>query len=84
MYVQLVDDVNQKSLFGCSTLSKKYKESVKGHKNNKKAAGVLGKILAETSLEKGIKKVVFDRGGYKYHGRIQVLTEAARKGGLEF
>lgn len=84
MYVQLIDDVNQRSLFGCSTLSKRYKELAKKHKNNKQAAGILGKITAEMALEKGIKKVVFDRGGYKYHGRIQALADASRKAGLEF
>lgn len=84
MYVQLIDDVNQRSLFGSSTLSKRYKELVKGHKNNKHAAEVLGKILAETAIEKGIKKIVFDRGGYKYHGRIKAMADTARKSGLEF
>lgn len=83
MYVQLIDDVNQRSLFGCSTLSKRYKELVKKHKNNKHAAEILGKITAEMALEKKIKKVVFDRGGYKYHGRIQALADASRKAGLE-
>lgn len=84
MYVQLIDDVNQRSLSGCCTLSKKYKEQAKKHKKNKHAAEILGKIAAEMALEKGIKEVVFDRGGYKYHGRIQVLADAARKAGLKF
>lgn len=84
MYVQLTDDINQRSLFGCSTLSKRYKELDKSNKNNKKSAEVLGRITAENALEKGIKKVVFDRGGYKFHGRIKILADSARKAGLEF
>lgn len=84
IYVQLVDDINGKSMLSCSTLSKKFRESIKEGKNNKQSASLLGKIVADTALEKGIKKVVFDRGGYKYHGRIQALAESARKGGLQF
>lgn len=84
MYVQFIDDINGKILLGCSTLSKQFRQSFKEKKNNKKAAAVLGKIVAEMALEKGIKKVVFDRGGYRYHGRIQALADSARKVGLEF
>lgn len=84
MYVQFIDDINGKTLLGCSTLSKQFRESFKEEKNNKEAASVLGKIVAEMALGKGIKKVVFDRGGYKYHGRIQALADSARKAGLVF
>lgn len=84
LYVQLVDDINGKSLIGCSTTSKRFRELVKNRENKKNSAGILGKIVAEMALEKGIKKVVFDKGGYKYHGRIQSLAEGARKAGLQF
>lgn len=80
MYIQLIDDINGKTLLACSTLSKQFKDK----KNNKQLATVLGKIVAEMALGKGIKKVVFDRGGYRYHGRIQALADSARKAGLVF
>lgn len=84
-YVQLVDDIHGKSLMGCSTLSKRFSEAVKQKKETKKSsAGILGKMIAEMALEKGIKKIVFDKGGYKYHGRIQAIAEGARKAGLKF
>lgn len=90
IYVQFVDDVNQKNLFGCSTLSKRFlemsagKETDKKSKNNKKSAELLGKLAAEIALEKNIKKIVFDRSGYRYHGRIKALADSARKAGLVF
>lgn len=84
MYIQFINDISGKTLLSCSTLSKQFKESFKEKKNNKQSADVLGKVVAEMALEKGIKKVVFDRGGYKYHGRIRALADSARKGGLEF
>lgn len=95
LHVQLVDDFNGKSILGCSTLSKRFagavqnekagKETDAGKKQNKKSkAGILGRVIAEMALEKGIKKVVFDKGGYKYHGRVQALAESARKAGLVF
>lgn len=84
MYVQFIDDINGRTLLGCSTLSKQFRESFKEKKNNKEAASVLGRIAAEMALAKGIKKIVFDRGGYKYHGRIQALADSARKTGLVF
>lgn len=85
MYVQLIDDINGKSLLGCSTISKRFKEVVKNKKENKKSqAAALGKIIAEMALEKGIKKIVFDKAGYKYHGRVQAVADSARKAGLQF
>lgn len=85
MYVQLIDDINGKSLLGCSTISKRFKEVVKDKKENKKSqAATLGRIIAEMALEKGIKKIVFDKAGYKYHGRVQAVADSARKAGLKF
>lgn len=90
IYVQLIDDINRKNLLGCSTLSKRFlevytgKEVAKKSKTSKQSAEILGKLVAEIALEKGIKKIVFDRSGYKYHGRVQALAEGARKAGLIF
>lgn len=90
IYVQLVDDVNRKNLLGCSTLSKSFlemhtgKEVTKKSKISKQSAEILGKLVAEMALQKGIKKIVFDRSGYKYHGRVQALADSVRKAGLVF
>ena len=82
IYVQLVDDMKGNSLANCSTLSRRFKETVPEYKNNKESAKKLGKLLAQIAQEKGITKAVFDRGGYKYHGRIRALADGAREGGL--
>ena len=78
IYAQLIDDEEGKTLANISDL--KLKKNIK----KIKAADEIGKLIAEKALEKKIKKVVFDRGGYKYHGRIKAVAEAARKGGLKF
>ena len=80
LYVQVIDDVNAKTLVSCSTLDK----DVKTKHANKEAAKEVGTLIAKKALEKNIKTVVFDRGGYIYHGIIKELAEAAREGGLEF
>lgn len=79
--VQLIDDINQHTLVSAST-----KEKVLNIQNggNVEAAKLIGKIIAERAQAKGLKKVVFDRGGYLYHGRVKALAEAAREAGLEF
>ena len=82
IYVQLVDDDNNKTLFTCSTLNKEIKEKSKG--GNVKSASLVGEMAAKKAKEKGIEKVVFDRGGYPYHGCVKAVAEAARKGGLVF
>lgn len=83
LMVQAVDDLNQKVLIGMSTLSKEFRAQYdKG--GNIKGGEVLGKLFAEKAKAKGITKIVFDRGGYLYHGRIKAFAEALRKGGLEF
>lgn len=80
IYVQIIDDVAGKTLVSCSTLDKGIKEK----HSNKEAAKEVGKMIAKKAIEKNIKTVVFDRGGYIYHGVVKELAEAAREGGLEF
>ncbi|MDR1409685.1 MAG: 50S ribosomal protein L18 [Oscillospiraceae bacterium] len=79
IYVQLIDDVAGVTLASAST-----KEDNAGYGGNKAAARDVGKKLAERAKAKGISEVVFDRGGYVYHGRVQELAEGAREGGLQF
>ncbi len=83
LFIQLVDDIEGKTLCAISTLDKRFKEKSKTG-GNVKSAEALGEILAKEAKDKGVKKVVFDRGGYLYHGRIKALADAARKAGLEF
>ena len=80
LYVQVIDDVAGKTLVSASTLDKE----VKTKYANKEAAKEVGALIAKRALEKNIKDVVFDRGGYIYHGVIKELAEAARNGGLNF
>jgi large subunit ribosomal protein L18 len=79
IYTQLIDDASGTTLASASTLQAKLKTG-----GNVASAKELGKLIAEKAAEKGIKKVVFDRGGYLYHGRIKALAEAAREAGLDF
>jgi len=79
IYAQVVDDQKGETLVATSTLSLKLKTG-----GNVSAAKEIGKAIAEKATAKGIKKVVFDRGGYLYHGRIKALADAAREAGLEF
>ena len=81
IYAQIIDDVNGVTLASASTLDAELKGSNGG---NKEAAHAVGKLVAAKAIEKGIKEVVFDRGGYIYHGRVAELAEGAREGGLEF
>ena len=83
MYAQVIDDTAQRTLVSASTVEPAVKEKTASG-GNVKAAAVVGKILAERALEKGLKKAVFDRGGYLYHGRVKALADAAREGGLDF
>ena len=82
IYTQLIDDQNGVTLASASTMGKK--GDGKKYGGNIAAAAEVGKLIAERAQEKGIKKVVFDRGGYLYHGRIKALADAAREAGLEF
>jgi large subunit ribosomal protein L18 len=81
IYAQIIDDVAQKTLVAASSLDKDFSVELG---SNKEAAKLVGEMVAKRAIEKGIKAVVFDRGGYIYHGRIQQLAEAAREAGLEF
>ena len=82
IYIQVVDDTSGKTLFEVSSLNKE----IEGKKNISKTerSKMVGKLLAEEAKKKGITSVVFDRGGYMYHGRIKELADAAREGGLKF
>ena len=80
IYVQVIDDVKAVTLAQASTLDKE----VKTKHSNKEAAKEVGALIAKRALEKNIKTVVFDRGGYIYHGVVKELADAAREGGLEF
>ncbi len=83
MYAQIIDDSTGTTLASASTLDKDIKEQV-NNAGNKEAAKLVGEAVAKKAVEKGIDKVVFDRGGYIYHGRIKELAEAAREAGLQF
>ncbi|MBF0382628.1 MAG: 50S ribosomal protein L18 [Magnetococcales bacterium] len=83
IYAQIIDDAAGVTLVAASTLEKEVKESIKNG-GNCDAATAVGKMIAKKALEKDIAKVVFDRGGFLYHGRVKVLAEAAREGGLQF
>ena len=80
---QLIDDSRGRTLVSMSTLDSQVRSKVDGMVKAKKAE-VVGTLFAERALGKGIKQAVFDRGGYKYHGRVKALAEAARQAGLEF
>ncbi|HWG50346.1 MAG TPA: 50S ribosomal protein L18 [Candidatus Acidoferrales bacterium] len=82
IYAQVIDDANGKTLVSASTAQGKKGSRKTG--GNVASAKDIGKTIAQRAQEKGIKKVVFDRGGYLYHGRIKALAEAAREAGLEF
>ena len=80
MYAQIIDDVNGVTLVAASTLDKDFE----GAAGNKEAARKVGQMVAERAKAKGIEEVVFDRGGYVYHGRVAELAEGAREAGLKF
>ncbi len=83
IYAQVIDDSVGVTLASASTVDREIREQVAGLEKAEQA-GVVGKIVAERAMAKGIQTVVFDRGGYKYHGRVKALAEAARKAGLDF
>jgi len=83
MYAQIIDDTVGKTLVSASTLQKDVKAELE-KTNNVDAAAYLGTVIAKRALEKNITTVVFDRGGFIYHGKIQALADAAREAGLEF
>ena len=83
IYVQVVDDIQGHTLVSASTNEKSVKEEQK-FDSKTDGAEYIGKIIAQRALDKGIKKVVFDRNGYLYHGRVKALSDGAREGGLIF
>ena len=83
MYAQIIDDEAGNTLVAASTLDKDVKSELK-KTNDVEAAAYLGKVIAKKALDKGIKTVVFDRGGFIYQGKVAALAEAAREAGLEF
>jgi len=83
IYAQIIDDPQGHTLVAASTLDPEVKSETNG-KSKKDKAGLVGQLLAKRALSKGINQVTFDRGGYKYHGRVKALADAARQGGLKF
>ena len=83
IFIQIVDDSKRTTLLSVSTADKDFKKKL-AYGGNKKAASLLGETIAGIAKEKKICRVVFDRCGYDYHGRIKAFAEAARKGGMEF
>ncbi len=83
IYAQVIDDHSGRTLASASSLDKQTRGQIKGG-SNVAAAKVVGKAVAERALVEGVQQVVFDRGGYKYHGRVEALANAAREAGLKF
>ena len=83
MYAQIIDDTVGKTLVSASTNEPEAKKALE-KTNNVEAAAYVGKVIAERAIEKGIKEVVYDRGGFIYQGKVQALADAAREAGLEF
>ena len=83
MYAQIIDDTAKVTLAAASTVDKEIASELE-HTNDVEAAAKVGTLIAKRALEKGITEVVFDRGGYIYHGRVQALADAAREAGLVF
>jgi large subunit ribosomal protein L18 len=83
IYAQVIDDSREHTLIAASTVDREVVAQLEGLTKTEQAR-VVGRVLAERALSQGISQVVFDRGGYKYHGRVKALADAAREGGLEF
>ena len=84
IYVQAIDDLEGKTLVSLSTATEAAKKALKGHGGNKVAAALVGKLFGAELKKKGIEKIVFDRNGYLYHGRVQSLAEGIREAGIQF
>lgn len=84
IYGQIVDDEKGITLVGASNLSKEIRDEVSKAKTKTEQSKLVGKFLAKKALEKNISKIVFDRNGYRYHGRVKAFAEGLREGGLEF
>jgi len=83
VYAQVIDDISRHTLVSASTLETEVRDSIMA-KTKTEQAVIIGSLIGKRALERGISEVVFDRGGYKYHGRVKALAEAARKEGLVF
>ena len=83
MYAQIIDDLAGHTLVSASTLQAEVKDGLT-YTNNVEAAAKVGEVIGKKAVEKGIKKVVFDRGGFLYHGKVKALADAPREAGLEF
>ncbi len=83
IYAQVIDDVEGKTLVSASTLDPEIRGAMEGKKKTEQAKEV-GKLVAKRALSLGMKQMVFDRGGYKFHGRVKALADAAREAGLDF
>ncbi|MBI4582777.1 MAG: 50S ribosomal protein L18 [Planctomycetes bacterium] len=84
IYCQIINDATGATLASASSLCKEAREALKGKGGNRQAAAFVGKLIAERARQAGIAKVVFDRNGYQFHGRVKMLAEEARKSGLFF
>ncbi len=84
IYAQVIDPAGSRVVASASTLEKEYRQSSSGHAGNAVAATAVGKTIAERAKAAGIEKVAFDRSGFRYHGRVKALAEAARENGLQF
>jgi large subunit ribosomal protein L18 len=84
IYAQLVDDMSNRTIIGASTLTKEIREEVHKASSKRERAKIVGKHVAHLAKEKNIVKIVFDRAGYLYHGRVKALADGAREGGLQF
>jgi len=84
IYAQIIDDSTGRTLVAASTISKDFKAKARGISGNIKGAVLVGETIGKKGIEKGIKKIVFDRNGFLYHGRVKALADAARENGLAF
>ena len=84
IYAQVIDDIAQKTICSASTIDKELKAKSVELSSDRKSSSIVGKLLAKRAIKKGIKQVIFDRGGNIYHGRVKALAEAAREEGLNF
>jgi len=84
IYVQCIDDTNNRTIFGVSSLTKTLEAGIKKAKNKTEIASIVGKAAGDEAKKHNIEKVVFDRNGYLYHGRVKALAEGAREAGLKF
>ena len=84
IYAQLIDDTRSETLVSASSLEDEIQEDVKKAENKTELSEIVGKRIAEKTKELGVESIVFDRNGYRYHGRVKVLAEAVREAGLKF